>query len=78
MATQILSGGRVLFVMAHHVSKLALQICAVAALASGLTLSCLARPTLATPLPLGESAPALTATALALMLMQSERPLALI
>lgn len=77
-ALLIIWGSRLLFITALPVSKLALQRCAVAALASGLTLSCLARHTLATPLPLGGSTPAFTATAPALMLMQSERPLALI
>lgn len=57
---------------------MAFQLCAVAALASGLTLSSLAPRTLLPPLPLGALAPALLASALNLTLMQSERPLALL
>lgn len=60
------------------VPKTAFQLCAVAALASGLTLSSLAPRTLLPPLPLGALAPALLASALNLTLMQSERPLALL
>lgn len=60
------------------VPRTALQLCAVAALASGLTLSSLAPHTLLPPLPLGALAPALLASTLNLTLMQSERPLALL
>lgn len=57
---------------------MAFQLCAVAALASGLTLSSLVPHTLFPPLPLGALAPALLASALNLTLMQRERPLALL
>ena len=60
------------------VPRTAPQLCAVAALASGLTLSSLAPHTLLPPLPLGALAPALLASTLNLTLMQSERPLALL
>ena len=60
------------------VPRTALQLCAVAALASGLTLSSLAPHTLLPPLPLGALAPALLASTLNLTLMQSERPLAVL
>lgn len=57
---------------------MAFQLCAVAALASGLTPSSLAPRTLLPPLPLSALAPALHASALNLTLMQSEKPLALL
>lgn len=60
------------------VLKPASQLCAVAALASGLTRSSLAPCTFSPLLPLGSLTPVLLASVLNLTLMQSERPLALL
>ncbi len=66
------------FFVVFSVPKLSFQLCSVVALASGLTLSSLARSTLLPLLPLGALAPALLASALNLTVMQTERPLALL
>lgn len=83
-AVQILScGGRFLFIDFHHFSSpskngLPVMCGTMAALASGLTLSSLAPHTLLPPLPHGDLFAARLASALNLMLMQSERPLGLL
>lgn len=74
MEADFLSSSLIMF----PVLKTAFELCAVAAVASGLTRSSLAPRTLSPPLPLSASTPALLASVLNLMLMQSERPLALL